>query len=390
MKKVILFVLCVLTISMMFVFTGCEVTQESGEETTSAQTDEANEQASAQTDGVTEQASASAEDSSLLDTVAELFAPSDYMTLKGDEPAPTTKKSIKVGVVPPVAGVYHTTFKVGFEEGIAALPEGYDIELIYQMPTSTGNQTTTEMIDIMENWINQGIDVIVTCPVADDAALESVFKSAVESGIPVFEYGIDPEMVANDYVTCLVSYYERASAKTVGAWAAETYKDMDLKIAFIGGPEGPYTTLRGDGFLEGIASHPSYEVVAKQSGEWDRETSYNVMQNLLVSNPEINMIFGMYDDMSLGAASAIREAGLEDDIIVLGYDTNIEGLGAVREGTMQCTVYNGTKETGQYIVNLIKEYVMDGIQIEKLYEFVPECINVDNADDFDENRLKID
>lgn len=258
------------------------------------------------------------------------------------------------------------------------------------MPSSTGQAATTEQINIIEQWINQNIDAIALCPVADDAALEPVFKMASEKGIPVFEYGVDPTMVKNLYVTSLIIYSQYDSAKAVGEWVAENYKDKELKIAIVAGPKGPYADLRENGFKEGIKNHPNYEVVASQSGDWIRDKAVNVTENMLTAHPEVNLVYCMYDEMAMGAISAISNKGQQDQVDVIGYDINIESLQAIKDGSLKCSVYNGTKEAGQDIVKAIKNLVMDGKEISKAYLFPPMVVSAQNVNDFDQSRLKID
>ncbi len=315
---------------------------------------------------------------------------SDVLEKNGSEVKPVKKKRIKIGLVPPVSVLYHETVKKGVEEAIASLPDGYDVELLYQMPTSTGQAATTEQINIIELWVSRGdVDAIVVCPVADDAALEPVFKMAADSGIAVIEYGVDPTMIKNMYLTSLVAYSQFDSAKAVGEWVAKHYKDQELNIGFVSGPKGPYTNLRGEGFKAGLEAHSNYQVVAEQSGDWIREKAVNVTENMLTSHPEINLFFCMYDEMAMGAASAVRNRGLEDQVDIVGYDMNIESLQSVKDGTLTCSVYNGTKEAGQDVVKAAKMLLMDGETLGKAYMFPPMVVSAENVNNFDESVLKL-
>ena len=315
---------------------------------------------------------------------------SDVLEKNGSEVKPAQKKSIKLGLVPPVSVLYHETVKKGVEEAIASLPDGYDVELLYQMPTSTGQAATNEQINIIELWVSRGdVDAIVVCPVADDAALEPVFKMAADKGVAVIEYGVDPTMIKNMYLTSLVAYSQFDSAKAVGEWVAENYKGQELNIGFVSGPKGPYTNLRGEGFKAGLASHADYNVVAEQSGDWIREKAVNVTENMLTSHPEINLFFCMYDEMAMGAASAVNNRGLQDKVDIVGYDMNIESLQAVKDGTLTCSVYNGTKEAGQDVVKAAKMLLMDGEELGKSYMFPPMVVSGANVNDFDESVLKL-
>lgn len=400
MKKTrTLFIVVLILALLAVVFTGCATSSQDTTKSSTAASPSAVVPASsaAQSSTVPSDvtASSSAASSSSEQPLPLVLQPitsvaSDQIKTNGSEPKPTTKKDIKVGLVPPVSVLYHETVKKGCEEAIASLPDGYKMQLLYQMPTSTSEAATTEQINIMEQWINQKVDAMIMCPVADDAPYEAIFKEAEEAGVPVFEYGADVTMLKNAYVTCANVYSQYDSAKAVGAWVAENMKDKALKIAVVAGPKGPPATLRDNGFRDGLKSHPNFEIVAEQSGDWMREKAVNVTENMLTANPDINMVFCMYDEMAMGAASAIKNRGLADKVTVIGYDMNIESLQAIKDGIITCSVYNGTKEAGQDCIKLIKKLVMDGEQISKLYLYAPKVINTANAKDFDTNLLKID
>jgi ribose transport system substrate-binding protein len=79
----------------------------------------------------------------------------------------------------------------------------------------------------------------------------------------------------------------------------------------LSGPPVSVTTQRNDGFMSAIEG-TNIEVVGKQDGGYQREKGYQVMQNALTANPEIDAVFSIDDEMSLGALQAIKEAGRTD------------------------------------------------------------------------------
>lgn len=57
-------------------------------------------------------------------------------------------------------------------------------------------------------------------------------------------------------------------------------------------------------------------------GEFDPQTGYDAMQDLLAHDPLPTAVFGMNDMMAIGAIAAIRDAGLRvpEDVAVVGFD----------------------------------------------------------------------
>jgi ribose transport system substrate-binding protein len=60
------------------------------------------------------------------------------------------------------------------------------------------------------------------------------------------------------------------------------------------------------------------EIVGQASGNWNRQKALEVMETLLVRSPKIDAVWASDDDMALGAEQAIREAGREKEMWMLG------------------------------------------------------------------------
>jgi ribose transport system substrate-binding protein len=85
---------------------------------------------------------------------------------------------------------------------------------------------------------------------------------------------------------------------------------------------------RIDGFKKSISAHPGIKIVAQQTGI-TRAEALSAAQNMLQANPDINGIFGFGDDAALAAAVAVKAAGLESQVKVIGFDGMEEARKAV-------------------------------------------------------------
>ena len=110
---------------------------------------------------------------------------------------------------------------------------------------------------------------------------------------------------------------------------------------------------RRDGFFDTVSG--TMNVVASQPADWDRTRALDVTTNILQANPDVKAIYAANDTMALGAAEAVRAAGLEGQIIIIGTDAVPEALDAIREGRMTGTVAQYPYEIGVLAVeNAIK------------------------------------
>jgi DNA-binding LacI/PurR family transcriptional regulator len=109
-------------------------------------------------------------------------------------------------------------------------------------------------------------------------------------------------------------------------------------VAFLGGPQLASTTIdRWDGFRETLAQYSQVKVSVSYAGEYSFQAGRSAMQHLLQGKP-VQAYFCGDDVLSLGAISAIREAGLSvpGDIGVLGVnDIEMAGWSGIDLSTIR-------------------------------------------------------
>jgi ribose transport system substrate-binding protein len=94
------------------------------------------------------------------------------------------------------------------------------------------------------------------------------------------------------------------------------------KVAILLGSSGNnVTTDRNDGFLKGIEGS-ELEVIAQQTGNFNRQEGQSVTEQFLQSNPDLTAIYAHNDEMALGAIVALKSAGKEPgkDVKVISID----------------------------------------------------------------------
>ena len=76
-------------------------------------------------------------------------------------------------------------------------------------------------------------------------------------------------------------------------------------------------------------------MVAEQPANWARDQGLNVTTNILTANPDLKAIFAENDEMAFGAAAALKAAGKQGRILLVGYNGTCIGLQATINGTFQ-------------------------------------------------------
>lgn len=209
----------------------------------------------------------------------------------------------------------------------------------------------------MDDLITQGVDIILVNPVDSDAIVPAV-EQANKAGIPVIT--IDRLSNGGEVVTQVASNNVEGgemAAKFIIEKVGEGAKVIQLE----GVPGASATNERGEGF-NNIAKD-KLDIVATQSANFNRAEGLTVTENLLQANPDIKAIFAQNDEMALGAVEALKAAGMED-VIVVGFDGNEDGLKAVEAGEMAATIAQQPKEMGKIAVQAAYDF-LDGKDIEK-------------------------
>ena len=183
--------------------------------------------------------------------------------------------------------------------------------------TSAGDPST--QVSDVNDLLTQDLDVLVLLPIESAPLTPIAQKAFTEQNIPVII--VDRDIRSNTYST-----YIGGNNKGIGRAAAHYIGrklDGEGKVVEIMGPPAEITDLRSQGFHDTIEEYyPDIEVIDQAAGDFQREKSLNVMQDILTSNSEIDAVYSHDDEQSLGIAAAIKAAGREDEMFVTGAGGN--------------------------------------------------------------------
>ena len=208
------------------------------------------------------------------------------------------------------------------EEGLEAEAEANGITLRVQSAEKDLNMQTSQI----ENYITQRVDALVICPV-DSVGIGAAIERANERGIPVFTADIRSE---EGKVVCHIASNNYQGGILAGEYLADMLGDQG-EVAIIDHPEVASVQERVRGFKDAIKKHPEMTIVDEPSAQGDRERARVVMQNMLLSHPEVKGVFAVNDNCALGAMAALEAAG-RTDVVIIGFDATPEAQQAIKEG----------------------------------------------------------
>ncbi|WP_095124656.1 sugar ABC transporter substrate-binding protein [Pseudomonas sp. Irchel s3a12] len=203
-----------------------------------------------------------------------------------------------------------------------------NIELLVQDAQSSSTKQSSDV----ENALTQGVAAMVVAP-NDVTALAPALNEVLSEKVPLVT--VDRRVEGTDAPVPYVTSDSVAGGRLMAELVTSNMKD-GARVAFIGGTPGSSTAIdRAKGVHDGLkAGGEKFQLVAEQSGEWERAKAMSVAENILTSlsaNPP-DAIICASGDMALGAAEAVRAMGLKGKVKVIGFDAYPEVLRAIRDG----------------------------------------------------------
>jgi ribose transport system substrate-binding protein len=155
-------------------------------------------------------------------------------------------------------------------------------------------------------------------------------------------------------LSALVTQDEVTAGERAGEMAARMLPPgRTAKIAIVEGAAG-YAEVgqRTEGFKAGLdKAGAKYQIVASQPGDWTAEKGESTCQNILASNPDIDLFFNQSDDMVVGCGLAVRAAGSNAKLIGMGGSRL--AINAIKTGDVTGTVCYKPEEIGRLAFNAL-------------------------------------
>ena len=140
---------------------------------------------------------------------------------------------------------------------------------------------------------------------------------------------------------CFIGSDFYQEGKMAADWLAQHIGGKASIVELQGTPGSAPANERRKAFADGIAKYPGLKIIDSQSGNFERSRGKEVMEAFLKKHGKtIQVVYAHNDDMALGAAQAIEEAGLKPgkDITMVSIDAIGEAVKAVAAGRLNCTV----------------------------------------------------
>jgi ABC-type sugar transport system substrate-binding protein len=251
-------------------------------------------------------------------------------------------ESVSVGVM--IKGLDNPFF-AAMNDGVEAAGKEYNAKV--QVQAAAGLEDTSGQASKLEALIGQDLDCYVVNPISQTNLVQPLAR--VPDGTPVVNIDSPVGEDAAKQAGLDIATYIGTDNVAAGGLGADTMAELlkdGGKVGVIGGVSGDATSAaRIEGFTKGAKGR--FEPLTTVAGDWDRAKALNAAEDLMRSNADLKGFFAANDQMALGIAQAVKNAGKQGDIEIIGVDGIEDALKSVKAGGMSATVSQYPYTIGQ-------------------------------------------
>jgi erythritol transport system substrate-binding protein len=212
-----------------------------------------------------------------------------------------------------------------------------------------------------------------------DASIAAV-RRATRAGIAVFL--IDREIDATGIAKAQIISDNDQGARLVAAAFESAVGPKGDYAELLGRESDTNAQIRTGGFHAVLDKYPDLKLVAAQSANWSQEEAFQKTETMLEAHGEIAGIIAGNDTMALGAAAAVKSAGLVH-IAITGFDGSPDAIDAIRSGELQATALQPAVLISRLAVDEADRYLKTGSTGKPERQIIPcDLVTKTNANDY--------
>ncbi len=227
--------------------------------------------------------------------------------------------------------------------------------------TGPAQADPAQQVKIVEDLVAKGVDAIAVVP-NDAKALEPVFQKAKEKGIIIITHE-SPDQVGTDYDFELIDNVK--FGQQAFDQLANHMGGKGEYAVFVGGLTVPLHNFWADtGIAYAKEKYPEMVMVTDRipCGE-DQELARQKTLELIKAYPNLKGIVGFGSLGPIGAAQALKEKGLEQQIAVVGTVIPSQADPYLKDGSLKQGILWNPADAGFGMVWLAK-YMLEGGKVE--------------------------
>ena len=235
----------------------------------------------------------------------------------------------------------------------------------------------------VEDLLTRQVDAVIMQPL-DGEASQNAANRVTEAGIPLFILSTEFAEGADVDYESYIGIDDTLAGQMQAEYLNELMPDGGSVVFAAGIYGASWTDRRKSGFDETI--NDNFEIVAEFQAKGSRDEGKRNMEDTLqrFGPGEIDAVVANNDEMAIGAASAIKDAGRTGEIAaVVGVDGTPPAVAAIEAGDMTATVRQDSAGQGEEAVRVVQSF-LQGDEIDDRYTLPFTLITEENAAEFAE------
>ncbi|WP_122856825.1 sugar ABC transporter substrate-binding protein [Pseudomonas viridiflava] len=207
----------------------------------------------------------------------------------------------------------------------------------------------------VQGFLNQKVDAVIVLPV-DTSATASMTRAAVAAKIPLVYVNRHPDERKLPTGVVTVASNDIEAGQLQMRYLAEKLGGKGTLAIIMGDLAQNATHDRTEGVKQILKDYPNIKVVEQQSAEWQRSKGMDLTSNWLLAGSRFDAIIANNDEMAIGAAMALQQAGkAKGEVAIVGIDGLPDGLAAIKRGMLVASVFQDPKaQAGSAMQSAIK------------------------------------
>ncbi|RDI63743.1 sugar ABC transporter substrate-binding protein [Nocardia pseudobrasiliensis] len=257
-------------------------------------------------------------------------------------------------------------FFVKMKEGAQKQADAAGVKLLTAAGKFDGDNAS--QVTAVENMVAAGAKgILITA--SDTKAIVPAIEKARAKGVQVI--ALDTPTDPQSAVDALFATNNFTAGQLIGKYARAVQGDKPAKIAMIDlNPGVTVGVLRHNGFLSGFGAAQATQdmtqdvsapnVVCAQPAQGDRAKAQTAMETCLQKDPDINIVYTINEPSALGAYTALKTAGKENNVLIVSVDGGCTGVQAVRDGKIAATSQQYPLKMASEGVAAVVDYAKNG------------------------------
>lgn len=206
-------------------------------------------------------------------------------------------------------------------------------ELGYRVRVDTHNDDAYRQDNLVDAAIASNAAILILDNAGTDSSVSAV-RRAAKAGILCFL--IDREIHATGIAKAQILSDNDQGARLVAAEFARSLGGKGEYVELLGRESDTNARVRTSGFHAVLDTIHGLKLVSAQSANWSQSEAFSKTETMLQAHAQIAGIIAGNDTMALGAAAAVKSAGLTG-IKITGFDGSRDAIAAIVSGAIQAT-----------------------------------------------------